>query len=166
MKPNNVDKKVFNNKWEKINLCYTNKKRKEINRYFMNKMIAKHNNKGLVLPKSQHIDNSQDVNLFVGMPIIAYKNCKAMDIVNNETFKITDIDDQYIEFGNKRVKDLKVKIENFQKFFFVAYAITIHKSQGDTIKKPFTIHEWEKLDKRLKYVALSRATTCDHINII
>jgi hypothetical protein len=69
----------------------------------MNKMIAKHNTKGAVLPKSHHIDNSQDVNLFVGMAIITYKNCKAMDIVNNETFKITDIYDQYVKFGNKRV---------------------------------------------------------------
>ena len=100
------------------------------------------------------------------MPIIAYKNCKAMDIVNNESFKITDIDDEYIKFGNKRVQNLRISIDDFQRFFFVSYAITIHKSQGDTIKKPFTIHEWNKLDRRLKYVALSRATTCDHINII
>jgi hypothetical protein len=27
-----------------------------------------------------------------------------------------------------------------------------------TIDKPFTIHEWERMHKKLKYVALSRAT--------
>lgn len=161
-----VEKSMFNNNFEKINLCYTNKRRIKINRHFMNKMMEKYNSKGLFLPKSKFIDNSQDVNLFVNMPIIAYKNCKAMDIVNNESFKITDIDDEYIEFGNKRVQNLRISIDDFQRFFFVSYAITIHKSQGDTIKKPFTIHEWNKLDRRLKYVALSRATTCDHINII
>jgi hypothetical protein len=129
-------------------------------------MMEKNNIKGLYLPKLKFIDNSQDVNLFINMPIISYKNCKAMDIVNNESFKITNIDNEYIEFGNKRIKNLTIGIEDFQKFFFVSYAITIHKSQGDTIKKSFTIHEWDKLDSRLKYVALSRATTCDNINII
>jgi ATP-dependent exoDNAse (exonuclease V) alpha subunit len=132
----------------------------------MNKMISKNKSVGVALPKLRYVDNSQDVNLFVGMPIIAYRNCKALDIVNNESFKITNIDDENITFGNKRVKDKKIPTKEFQKLFFVAYAITIHKSQGDTIKKPFTIHEWERLDKRLKYVALSRATTCEHINII
>jgi ATP-dependent exoDNAse (exonuclease V) alpha subunit len=163
---NNVNKNMFGNSNTKINLCYTNKKRQEINRYYMNKMIAKNKSVGVYLPKLNYIDNSQDVNLFVDMPIIAYKNCKALGIVNNESFKITDIYNNIIEFGNKRVQNLKISIDDFQKFFFVSYAVTIHKSQGDTIKKPFTIHEWERLDKRLKYVALSRATTCEHINII
>lgn len=161
-----VRKDMFQSNYEKINLCYTNEKRIKINRHFMNKMMEKNNIRGLYLPKLKFIDNSQDVNLFINMPIISYKNCKAMDIVNNESFKITNIDNEYIEFGNKRIKNLTIGIEDFQKFFFVSYAITIHKSQGDTIKKSFTIHEWDKLDSRLKYVALSRATTCDHINII
>jgi len=161
-----VDKSLFNKNFEKLNLCYTNKKRIEINRYIMNKMIAKHKKKGVALQKLPNIEHSQDVNLFVGMPIISYKNCKQLDIVNNESFKIIDIVDDYIIFSNGRATKYYININDFQKYFFVAYAITIHKSQGDTIKRPFTIHEWEKLDNRLKYVALSRATTCEHINII
>ena len=50
--------------------------------------------------------------------------------------------------------------------FYVAYAITIHKCQGETYDTPYTIHEWERLNKRLKYVALSRATDKNLINII
>jgi ATP-dependent exoDNAse (exonuclease V) alpha subunit len=161
-----VGDNTFTKNNNKINLCYTNKKRMEINRYYMNKMIAKNKSKGLYLPKLRYVENSQDVNLFEGMPIIAYKNSAKYNIINNESFKITDIDDDCIEFGNKREKCLSIPIDEFQKYFFVSYAITIHKSQGDTIKKSFTIHECDRLDKRLKYVALSRATTCDHINII
>ncbi len=50
--------------------------------------------------------------------------------------------------------------------FYVAFCITIHKSQGATFDKPYTIHEFDKLDNRLKYVAMSRATDTKLINIV
>jgi len=52
--------------------------------------------------------------------------------------------------------------------FYVAYAITIYKSQGSTFDYPYTIHEYghPMFDDRLKYVSLSRATSIEHINII
>jgi hypothetical protein len=62
--------------------------------------------------------------------------------------------------------DVVIAFEDFQKFFYVAYCITTHKSQAKTIREPYTIHEWDKMDRRLRYVALSRATCCEHINII
>ena len=54
----------------------------------------------------------------------------------------------------------------FQKLFYVAYAITTHKSQGETFNEPYTIHEWQHMDERLRYVALTRATTIENINIM
>jgi ATP-dependent exoDNAse (exonuclease V) alpha subunit len=50
--------------------------------------------------------------------------------------------------------------------FYVAFCLTIHKSQGATFDKPYTIHEFDKLDKTLKYVAMSRATKKQIINIV
>ena len=44
--------------------------------------------------------------------------------------------------------------------------ITIHKSQGASFNFPYTIHEWNRLNKRLRYVALTRATDKKFINII
>jgi hypothetical protein len=35
-----------------------------------------------------------------------------------------------------------------------------------SIDKPYTIHEFNRMDKKLKYVALSRATKHENINII
>ena len=35
-----------------------------------------------------------------------------------------------------------------------------------SIDKPYTIHEFNRMDKKLKYVALSRATNYENINII
>ena len=43
------------------------------------------------------------------------------------------------------------------KIFYPAYAITIHASQGCTIKEPYTIHQFYSLNKNLRYVALSRS---------
>jgi ATP-dependent exoDNAse (exonuclease V) alpha subunit len=61
---------------------------------------------------------------------------------------------------------IKINMDIFQKVFFVAYCITIHKSQGASYNFPYTIHEFDRLDKKLRYVALTRATDINHINII
>ena len=54
-------------------------------------------------------------------------------------------------------QNLLININIFQEYFYVAYCITIHKSQGSTFNFPYTIHVFNRLDKRLKYVAI-RAT--------
>ena len=54
----------------------------------------------------------------------------------------------------------------FTKIFNIAYCITVHKSQGATFDEAYTIHEFNQFDERLKYVALSRATDINLINII
>ena len=55
----------------------------------------------------------------------------------------------------------------FTRLFYPAYAITIYKSQGSTFDHSFTVHEWNHpyFDSRLRYVALSRATLLENINI-
>ena len=64
-------------------------------------------------------------------------------------------------------KIIDIPFDMFQRLFYVAYAITIYKSQGSTFDYPFTVHEWNHVlfDSRLKYVALSRAVSKDNINI-
>ena len=51
--------------------------------------------------------------------------------------------------GNRK-DDICVPIKTFQESFLVAYATTVHKLQGSTINEPFTIYEYEKMDKRYK----------------
>jgi hypothetical protein len=50
--------------------------------------------------------------------------------------------------------------------FVIAYCITSHCAQGDSIDQPFTIHKWNRLNKTGKCVSLSRATKLEYINII
>ena len=100
------------------------------------------------------------------MPIMAYKTNNKMNIVNNERFIIDTIINGVIYYSNKMKKQQEIKVDEFQNYFYVAYASTIHKSQACTFDFSYTIHEWEKLDQRLKYVALSRATDKKKINIM
>ena len=41
-----------------------------------------------MLPKLENDENSQDVKLMRGVPVIARVNSKSLDIANNELFKI------------------------------------------------------------------------------
>ena len=161
--PSQIKKESFGNKCYKLNLCYTNKKRMEINKQKMDKQVKKYGN-GLKLKATKN-PNSQDVELFEGMPVIAIKNDVKRGLVNNEMFTVKSIYKGTIEITND-IKTIVCNFDDFQHLFFIAYAITIHKSQGSTFNFKYTIHEWDKLDLTLKYVALSRATEKNLINII
>ena len=100
------------------------------------------------------------------MPIIARKNNKDLDIANNDTFiiKKIDIKKQMILIMDDD-KEIDFPIDEFQKLFYIAFCITAHKSQGSTFNEPYTIQEFNLFDERLKYVALSRSTDKNLINI-
>jgi len=140
----NLTKDDFNkgkNNFYMTNLCFTNIKRKEINKIMMNKYIkiknddAKESKKKMPTPinifANPNDETSQDIKLLKGMPIIAKKTTDKYDIMNNETFDIIDIDE--IKFKIK-VHDSPIEIDliEFSKLFNIAFCTTIHKSQGQT----------------------------------
>ena len=135
--------------------------------------------------------NSQDVKLVEGTPIISTKTIRSMkkskknedddeidylinpieeqkqSIFNNEQFVITSIkvSDKLIIASNSRT-EIEIPFHMFQQLFNVAFATTTHKAQGATYNFNYSIWEWDKMDARLKYVALTRATSKKLINII
>jgi Zn finger protein HypA/HybF involved in hydrogenase expression len=163
-----VNKSEFNNKMASKHLVFTNEKRIEINKLMMEKNGKKNKEKAITLSKLGYDDNSQDVTLFPRVPIIAKISDKSLNISNNQMFTVHNVTNEsiYIQDKDDKKNLIEISIYDFQRMFYVAYAITIHKCQGETYDKPYTIHEWERLNKRLKYVALSRATKKDIINII
>ena len=163
-----LDPTQFTSKFAERHLSFTNQKRKEINDIMMEKVAKrKRYAKPVTLKALDYDNNSQDVKLLAGCPIIARINCKEMDICNNETFEILMIrpKEQVIIATDGMEKRLEIKYGDFQKLFRPAYCITIHCSQGKTFKEPYSIHEWNKLCGRLKYVALSRSTLMENINV-
>jgi ATP-dependent exoDNAse (exonuclease V) alpha subunit len=164
---NNIKRKDFKNKMTNRHIAFTNKRRIEINKLMMDQTIKNKKVKALELKALDYDPNSQDVRLCTGMPVIARKNSKQLQIFNNETFTIKEIkrtEDEIIVEDEGRERT--VPIQEFTKIFNVAYCITVHKSQGATFDEAYTIHEFNQYDERLKYVALSRATDINLINII
>ena len=107
--------------------------------------------------------------LFVNTPIIARKTSKILNIMNNQTGKITKINTETKEITVK-MEDLAdvftIKYDEFNILFHIAYCLTIFKSQGATYDFNYTIYQWSMLNSREKYVALSRSTKKRFINII
>ena len=91
---------------------------------------------------------------------------KTQVFFNNQRFKISKIDTFTITIEDDFKKELKINIPDFQKYFLIGYATTTHSAQGMSIGEPYTIHEWDRMDQRLKYVALSRSRSYEYINII
>ena len=150
-----------------INICFTNDKRKEINYIKMHQLHVKNRYRtGLKLDALTYDERSQDVILDKGVPIISKVNNEEMGLINKQRFKIIKLDVFNItiedDIGNKK----EININDFQKFFLVAYGCTAHSSQGMSISEPYTIHEFGKMDQRLKYVSLSRSRDYSYIHIM
>ena len=159
-----LTKNDFNRSMTDIHICYTNNKRKEINKEMM-KQKSKDKKHVIKLDAIPTDDRTQDVLLYVGCPVIAKKNCKNKGFVNNDQFSIKHINEEYMILEEAE-RTIEIKNEDFQRNFCVAYCITTHSSQGATIDKQYTIHEFDKMDKRLRYVSLSRSTDKNNINIM
>ena len=73
------------------------------------------------------------------MPVIARRNNKPLDIVNNEHFVIKQID---LEKAAITLKDeerkVDILVDQFQRFFYMAYAMTVCKSQGCTFQHNYS----------------------------
>lgn len=161
-----VEQHQFSKNYCDFNICFTNKKRKEINDKLMkDKYKSRKPKKGkfLKLDKYYFDDNSQDVILMSNTPLISRKTDGERGLIKNEFYSIKKIDGDKIILNNDFVFTDNIQ---FQKYFYVSYAITTHKAQGCTFDFDYTIYEWSKMDNRLKYVALSRATNKNLINII
>lgn len=145
-----------------INLSFLNKTRLRINEL---------NNKkeGLFVPKNPMSKQSQDMYIYEDCPVIAYKTDKNKAYVNSEIFTVSHYDKEYIYLYSLRNNDIHaidIPISEFNNIFLLGYCMTVHKSQGSTIKQSFNIYDWKKMDKELRYTALSRAKSINQIGII
>jgi hypothetical protein len=149
-----------------LNIAYTHATRKRVNKQCMDKFVGF--NEFVFCSKLEGDDRTQNVKLFQGMPIVSYKNNDKMDIYNSEVFTIHQVNTDEHTFSIM-VKDqlLTFQASDFKYMFFPAYCVTIHVSQGCTFDKPYTIYDWSyvNMDKSAKYVALSRGTSINNIQI-
>ncbi len=122
-----------------------------------------------MLIHSIYLRYTVDIQCFlnIGVPIISKVNHEDIGIFNNQRFKIVNIDTFNITIEDDFKNLIKINIPDFQKFFLPGYATTTHSAQGSvSIGEPYTIHEWDRMDQRLKYVSLSRSRDHSCINIM
>ena len=170
----NIDISKYPFKDTSINIAYTHKTRKMVNKKWNDKLKP---DGALFIAVKEGDDKGQDMYIYEGLPLIARENDNKNGLyMNNETFVVSSYDDKYICVYSERVDDndeiyvnaMQVEIDKVQKLFYLNYCSTIHKVQGDTIKEAFTIWDWDHpcMSRKAKYTALSRATCVEHISIV
>ena len=147
-----------------LNLAYTHETRMKINRQCMNRFLG--DEKGTFIAKDPKNPKTQNVMLTKGMPIIAHTTDKKLNILKSQTFTLTHVCGKFFTIINEDVT-MNFKLENFNKFFYLGFCITIHSSQGETFNEKYTIHDWNfsRFCPKAKYVAMSRGTNINNIQI-
>lgn len=119
----------------------------------------------VTIPRCKADKRSQDIDLYVGLPLIACKTVGKYDIANGEEFVVDSYNKAMAVLkSNNLVK--KVLLSDIGNYFYPAYCLTVHMSQGSTFTEAYTIYEWDKMNDKLKYVALSRSTKKELINFV
>lgn len=175
----NIDKKDFATRATsagkkcktKINICFLNKTRKEVNKYWNNKEKI---DEALFIKANEDDEMTQDIYLYSGLPLIARRNTQGgEEMINNEKFILDGYDNEFLylsserpdEEGDQIIHKIDIKINDIHKYFLLNYCSTTHKAQGETIKENFTIYDFNLMSKKCKYTALSRAKSAEQINI-
>ena len=161
----NVDVSDFGKKHCVKSIAYHNHFRMKVNKKWMEK-FSKTADKSIELEKFMPDRLSQDITLYQELPLMACKTNMKYDIANGEEFTVDSFDkiNATLKYdGTDRT--VKIPLKEITQFFYPSYCITVHKSQGSSFDFPYTIYEFDKFDERLKYVALSRSTNKNYINI-
>ena len=97
------------------------------------------------------------------MPVIA--RITTEDFSNNDQFIVQKVAADIIILTDGQAT-MEIETADFTRLFNLAYCITCHASQGSTFNHPYSIYEFHKMDARLKYVAISKSTKKEYINMI
>ena len=128
---------AVNKKWNKH---YANGKQVEVNGFKQSKFI-----------------------LHKGLKLMAYKS-NGKKYYNSEDFIVKSFDDKTMclvnEFDNSEI-NVELKFTNH---FKPMYGITVHKAQGMTIDKPYSIYEYDKMAHDMLYVSLTRTQKKEYVN--
>ena len=155
---------IYGNK----SICYFNKTRVRINKICMEHFKEETENIYLEHKIEDLKDRRQSVYLYEGLPIMAWKNCVKLGIVNSEEFIVNNFDDEKIYITREEGgEDLEIDIDDFHNYFVPNYCATTHKSQGATYKDKVILWDWDRMitDKKVVYTACSRATKFENLII-
>jgi len=150
-----------------LNLAYTHHTRIKVNNECMERYLNETKKESIFIPKDTRNEKTQNIKLCVNMPVIAHTTDKKINILNSQKFIVKQIKDNKIILNDDN-DEVIIDINKFHKYFYLGFCITIHASQGETFTQPYTIYDWgfKHFCKKAKYVALSRATSINNIQIV
>ena len=91
--------------------------------------------------------------LHTGLKLMAYKSL-GKRFYNNEEFTVKSFNDKFMCLTSD---DIEINVElKFTNHFKPMYAMTVHKAQGMTINRPYSIYEYKRMKHDMLYVALTR----------
>ena len=160
-----------------LNIAYKHTTRKRVNQECLERFLkeeADDEDKKLFIPADPRNPKTQDVTLTIGVPVVCHKSRnhkkKKLDgngFLNSERFEVQYIKDDIITLVGKGDREVQIRANEFHKYFYIGFCITVHTSQGDTFREKYTIYDWDffYFCERAKYVAVSRATSINNIQI-
>ena len=112
--------------------------------------------------------------IYVGMPVRSCITKADGSMLNGERWSITEIDNETVFLKSLIREDttLDVPMDSIHKSFVPGYAMTIHSSQGLTIKEPYTVHIEDRTAFsreevwRMIYTAVSRACKKEQVGVV
>jgi hypothetical protein len=160
-----------------LNIAYTHKTRIAVNKKCLDRFLSEEVDSDevmLFIPADKTNPKTQDVTLCNGIPVVCHKtnNNKSSkksnnSFLNSERFIVQLIENENITLVGDGDREIFITKKDFHKFFYLAFCITVHTSQGETFNVPYTIYDWDfhRFCKKAKYVAMSRATSIENIQI-
>ena len=154
----NIDEMVYS--W---NICYNNANHKD--GAHINKVL---NERHWVLAGEDRLAELDFGKIIKGMKIISKTAIKKLKINNNSIMTITDLSGTDIITKDRYDEEYIIPLDLIKKFN-LAYCITAHKSQGQTLKGKIFIHQLAKLcvdDYKMVYTAMGRATSMENVFLV
>jgi hypothetical protein len=146
-----IDFTQYGNIEHDLALCHTNDMVDVINKKW-NDHYAKTQKKQLAV---NGFDGAKYI-IYEGLKIMAYKTHPEQVFTNSEELEIKTWTDNTLTLVNDEKKIIDIDIK-YTTIFKPAFAMTVHKSQGSTFTRPYSIYEYKTMKHRMLYVAITRA---------
>jgi len=100
--------------------------------------------------------------LHKGLAIVAYRT-HGKKFYNGDEYIVKSYDDKNLILVDENNEELIIDIK-LTNHFKPAFALTVHKAQGMTINKPYSIYEHQKMRSDMLYVSLTRTKQKEFVN--